>query len=808
MTTPRREKRGFQVRSVTALLVMSLVISLVGAAITVASAPAAAAAVPGAAPANPTTPCTWNWNRWSRPGGFSFPYVDSSYDPTQAVFSQAASALGANGWYEASSAPQFSYSGLREGTGPAEATTGANDQEWSYGVGYYIMAPGSRQNITISDGGRQDSHAFAFFDSSGNQFGRFPRMADVNRGVHYVASEQEANSDPASAGGLSRGNAWSTTVGFTVPADGIVYIHYLNFDERIRTQFATFSGACGPVAVSDSSTGNLPGSTASIDVAANDTNINARTISIVGADAASGALLVEGQGTWAVAGQGVITFTPDPGFVGDPRPISYTASNNQGKVSRAAQVSVAYLPTFSAGDTSDGNKTGEPVTIRVIANDSNVNARTLQIVGADASGGLIDTGRGTWSVDRSSGSITFVPVAGFDGDPRAISYVIEDAGGNLLPAVPVRISFAPEAQDDESLGNIAGDEVAIDVTENDLTSDIDPTSLAIVGADPNGDLFVRDEGTWSIDRETYEITFTPEPSFAGDPTPISYTVADDVGNRAPAAELVVDYLPVIRDDSSGGHPAGAIITIDVLANDPSNDLDATTVAIDHPDYNVVTRSLSVPGEGTWSVDAVTGAITVIPQPGFRGEPAPISYTVSDDDENVARSAELAIGHHPLPVAVADESFDNELEATVTVDVLANDLSDRLEPDSVRILGADPLTGELVVSSEGTWSVDAETGAISFNPKIRFEENPTPVEYTATDELGVSIDPTLVTIRYLGVVPESLAFAAPSEIDWPTFFLYGAVTAVLLGLSAWLVVSGRRPEPVPSKVLSVRSPYRS
>ena len=784
-----RQKPGLEARSLAALVVVSLLATVLGFAISVATAPAASAAVPGAAPSNPGTPCTWNWNRWSVPGGFTFPYDDSSFDPTQAVFRQVPSALGANGWYEASGAPQFSYSGLREGSGPAEVTTGANDSEWTYGVGFYIMQPGSRQSITISDSGRQESHAFAFFDSAGNQFDRFPRMAAVNRGNHYIASEAEANSNPAAAGGVSRGNAWSSNVAFTVPPDGIVYIHYLNFDERIRAEFASISGACRAVAVNDSSAGNVPGSAVTVDVAANDSNINPNTISIVGADSATGALLVQGQGTWT-SGTGFVRFVPAPGFVRDPTPIRYTASDNQGNVSPAAQVSIAYQSVSSTGDVSDGNKTGEPVRIDVTANDVNVNRGSVQIVGASANGTLVEPGRGTWSVDRSNGSIIFVPVADFDGDPTPISYVVSDTGGNVLAPVQVRISFAPEAQDDESLGNVAGDEVATDVTENDPTSDIDPTTLAIVGADSNGDLLVEREGTWSVDRETYEIVFTPEPSFAGDPAPVSYTVADRTGNRAPAAQLFVDYLPVTRDDETGGHPAGAVITISVLDNDPSNDLDATTVSIDHPDYDPATRTLLVPGEGMWSVDAVTGAITVTPQPGFRGEPVPIRYTVLDDEENVARTSELVIRHNPLPVAAADESLENELDATITIDVLANDPTEGLEPDSVRIVGADPISGELINTSEGTWSVDEETGAITFNPKIGFDQNPTPVQYTATDPLGVSIEPTTVTITYFGAIPETLAFVESAEINWFSFTLYGLITLVLLVVSAWLVFSGR------------------
>ena len=781
-------------RGLAVLLAMSLLATLVGAALILLAAPAAAA-VPGAAPSNPSVPCTWNWNRWSQPGGFTFPYTDSSFDPTQAIFSQSSTALGANGWYEANSAPQFSYSGLAEGVGPREETTGPNDREWSYGVGYYVMDPGSRQSVTISDSGRQESHAFAFYDSAGNQFDRFPKMASVGAGVHYVASEREARSNPTLAGGIGQGEAWSTSVNFTVPADGIVYIHYLNFDERIRTQFATFSGACGPITSNDSSTGNVPGRSVSVNVAANDSRVNPGTVRIVGADATTRELVVPGQGVWSVGpNPGSVTFVPEATFTGDPRPVQYTASDGAGKFARPASVSVAYLPVFSEPDQSLANPTGSTVTLAVTENDSNVNPRTISIVGANSQNGrLIEPERGVWSVDRATGSITFVPDPGVESDPRPISYTVQDVGGNVLPPVSVTVSFAPELVNDESLRNVAGQPVRVDVLGNDPTIDIDPSTINIVGSGPSGVLTITGEGAWSVDPLTNEVVFTPELNFMGDPETITYTVADFDGNVSPAAELLVDYLPVLEDDESLGNPAGGILTIDVLANDPSNDLDATSVTIEHPNYDRTTRSLVVPGEGTWTVDGVTGAITMTPERGLRNEPTPINYTLSDDDGNVATPAQFLIGYNPLPVAEADEALDSDPGAAVTIDVLDNDPTEGIDPLTVRIVGADG-SGELAVSGEGDWTIDPTTGEITFTPEPRFDRNPTPIQYTATDELGVAIAPTTVTVTYFGVIPDALAFSEPLEINRWSLVLMGTISAVLFAASAVLTLSGpsRRP----------------
>ena len=46
-------------------------------------------------------------------------------------------------------------------------------------------------------------------------------------------------------------------------------------------------------------------------------------------------------------------------------------------------------------------------------------------------------------------------------------------------------------------------------------------------ADADGDndsLTIPNEGTWTVDPTTGDITFTPDAGFTGDPTPIRYTL--------------------------------------------------------------------------------------------------------------------------------------------------------------------------------------------------------------------------------------------------------------------------------------------
>ena len=74
---------------------------------------------------------------------------------------------------------------------------------------------------------------------------------------------------------------------------------------------------------------------------------------------------------------------------------------------------------------------------------------------------------------------------------------------------------------------------------------------------------------------------------------------------------------------------GTAVTIDVLANDQAPNIDPTTVMIIDPATGLAVTSLVVPGEGTWDVDPVTGALTFTPEDGFTGDPTPVDYQVTN-----------------------------------------------------------------------------------------------------------------------------------------------------------------------------------
>ncbi len=217
-----------------------------------------------------------------------------------------------------------------------------------------------------------------------------------------------------------------------------------------------------------------------------------------------------------------------------------------------------------------------------------------------------------------------------------------------------------------------------------------------------------------------------------------------------------DTPPVIENDDKNATFAEPVI-IDVVGNDDdgTSPVDPSTVQIIDPDNGEVTHYV-VPGEGTWGVNTTTGEITFTPEPGFIGDPAPIEYTVYDVDGN---SGTGIVTINYMPVANDDMNNPASEGETVIIDILANDrnTSSPLDPMSVNLIAPDNATdivtdneGDVVgftVTGEGEWSVDEDSGVVTFVPDEDLEGDPTPVEYTVKEENGDESNRAIIEVLY-------------------------------------------------------------
>ncbi|MEM1039943.1 MAG: tandem-95 repeat protein [Pseudomonadota bacterium] len=219
---------------------------------------------------------------------------------------------------------------------------------------------------------------------------------------------------------------------------------------------------------------------------------------------------------------------------------------------------------------------------------------------------------------------------------------------------PVAIALNGPNDEDTSVTFLA----AASATDADGT--IDPALTQIVGTTNPGDpLVVGGQGTWTIDTGNGQITFTPLPDFDGVVTPIQYVVGDDLG--ALSAPQTIDVTMVAINDAPVATnlglslPQGSSFVLDVFGTttDVDGTIDPTTIQI--TGTALAGDSLTVLGEGVWSVDTGAGTIVFTPEPLFTGQATPISYRVSD---NLGQVSNVASGDVEVqPVANTAPTLD-------------------------------------------------------------------------------------------------------------------------------------------------------
>ncbi|MEP3836224.1 MAG: tandem-95 repeat protein, partial [Algibacter sp.] len=308
-------------------------------------------------------------------------------------------------------------------------------------------------------------------------------------------------------------------------------------------------------------------------------------------------------------------------------------------------------------------------------------------------------GEGTYT-DNGDGTITFSPEPSFTGT-STITYTVNDEEGNTTneATITVVVQDNPIAQDDVDEDNAPGTAVTLNVIadngngeDSDSDGIIDASTVTIttpgaIDTDSDGDndtLVVSGEGTWTLD-EAGNLMFTPESGFTGNPTEITYTVKDNEGNESNEATVTITYLmdtdiaPIAQNDEDLANTPGTIVIINVTEDngngadsDEDGSVSVTTVTISTPGATDTTGdgdndTLVVANEGTWTLDE-GGNLTFIPEPGFTGNPTPISYTIEDNDGNVSNEATVTITYSLCPNATdSDGDGLTDCEETTGID---------------------------------------------------------------------------------------------------------------------------------------------
>lgn len=197
-------------------------------------------------------------------------------------------------------------------------------------------------------------------------------------------------------------------------------------------------------------------------------------------------------------------------------------------------------------------------------------------------------GEGSWATlsgDKASW-VRFTPNSGFTKDPTSISYSVTHLDGEPKgSSSTISVDYLPIATAD-SLNNVPLGPITIDVLANDTTGDvIVPATLRFQGLAVGANIVASGQGVWSITGG--KVVFTPEASYSGDPTPVSYVGDDNDGNIAGPALITVKYNNartfIVRADD-GNNGSREIVIVDNL---PKNTFVASlNVTTTHDDADV------------------------------------------------------------------------------------------------------------------------------------------------------------------------------------------------------------------------------
>ncbi len=580
-----------------------------------------------------------------------------------------------------------------------------------------------------------------------------------------------------------------------------------------------FSNPLKPTVENNTSTGNKAGGPATVDPLKGSVgDIDPTTLQLTGTTGTTGTvsdggktLTVPGEGVWTVdPSTGKVTFTPEDGFTKNPTPVTYTVSDERGNQT-SGQAAVTYAGNAQP-DTAE-TKQGSATTIDVLKNDQGGTVATSVVFpvagqpdGASVSADgktLTVPGQGSYVIDPATGVVTFTPEPGFRGTAKPVTYQVADADGATSTAtITVTVTPVGPKAGTSTTTTEQNTPVTIDVTENatpgvtggtpiDPTSVVFPTTGQPDGAKVTDDgktLTVPGEGVYTIDPDTGKVTFTPAKGYTGTTTPISYQVSD-TGNQTGTGTLtttVTAVAPTATADNTTVDQGGTVTT-DVLTNDTAGNentpLEPTSVVFPttgQPDGAKITddgKTLTVPGQGVWTIDPTTGKITLTTDPTFRGTTTPVTYQVADTDGTTTTTT-ITATVTPVAPEATDDTDTTEQNTPVTVDVLDNDGpgvtgGTPINPASVVFPTTGQPTGattttdgkQLTVPGEGVYTIDPTTGKITFTPAKGHTGTTTPVTYQVADTGNQTTTATL-TITITKVTPTAKDDTASTPVNTP------------------------------------------
>ena len=508
---------------------------------------------------------------------------------------------------------------------------------------------------------------------------------------------------------------------------------------------------------------------------------------------------VPNVGTYTVASDGTVTFVPEKSFVGTAPAVTVVREDMNGTKAKATYtptvtpVTPTATPAESTGPqgvVQTGTVTfteGDPVapidknTITLL----DENGQPAAAVFAKSPAGVII---GTFTVDKITSVVTFTPSdKSYSGEVVPVKVRAADTNGTTVETTytPKITPVVPTAEDATSTDIQGATQTGKPVfTEGDSRVPMDDDTPATF-EDGSKTKTVDGVGTYTVATDG-TVTFVPEPSFTGTAPAVTVVREDMNGTKASAT-----YTPTVNpvtvtptnkvSEDVQNVPQTETPTF-ALSSDKTAQITSKKLVDPTTGQPTDDATVTVAGEGSYTIDPTTGAVTFTPEKDFvgtaKGVTVQATATITNENGKTATITSDATYTPTVVAAVptAQPAKSKDIQgatqtgtptfAGTTVQVNGQDKAITIKDNSYKLLDKDgnEVTGTTpAYAADGTtvignFSIDSVTGTVTFTPIDKsYTGAVTPAKVQAESSNGIKVD-TTYTPEIVPVTPT----ATPAE----------------------------------------------
>ena len=510
-------------------------------------------------------------------------------------------------------------------------------------------------------------------------------------------------------------------------------------------------------------------------------------------------------GTYTVDKEtGVVTFKPtDKSYSGDVVPAKVQAADTNGTTVETTYTPkiTPVVPTAEPATSTDiqgATQTGKPVFTE---GDSRVPMDdTVPATFDDGSTTKTVDGVGTYTV-APDGTVTFKPLPTYVGTPEGVTVKRVDKNGTSATATytPTVTPVTPTATPAETSGVQGATQSGKPVfTEGDSRV---PMNDAIPATFDDGSTSktVDGVGTYTVAADG-TVTFVPDPSFTGTAPSVTVVREDKNGTKASAT-----YTPTVNpvtltptnkvSEDIQNVPQTETPTF-ALSDDETAQITSKKLIDPVTGQPTDETSVTVAGEGTYTIDPTTGAVTFTPEKDFVGTAKGVTVQATATITNEAGKTSTITSdasYTPTVVAAvptAQPATSKDIQgatqtgtptfAGTTVQVNGQDKAITIKDNSYTLLDKDgnevsttPGYAADGTTEIGTYSIDSATGQVTFTPTDKsYTGAVTPVKVQAESSNGIKVDttytPEIVPVSPTATPAETTDIQGATQTGKPEF----------------------------------------